>query len=335
MLIKQNVFKPWALKSKSVQAIITSPPYWGLRKYDIDDVIIGEDDACSHIWGNTGIKGKGGYTAVCSLCGAWKGQYGLEPSHYDYVKHTHMWAEEAWRVLKGDGILFLNIGDSYAGSGGPGSQYDRKNHGYGKHFKKFKNPNRTCIEQNKTKLLIPHKVAIALIECGWILRNDIVWYKPNAMPESTKDRFSKKFEYIFMFTKNQKYYFNLEAVREKCKPLTRWGGHIFKAENDSIWDTGTGQSTYRRREVQPNKGMKNPGDIWSINTKPSKIKHFAMWPDELVNKMILCSTCCNDIILDPFCGSGTTVAAANKLGRFGVGIDLGYHDIASKRIPTL
>jgi len=355
MIHKQSTFDKWPMQDKSVHAIITSPPYWGLRKYDVSDVIIGKNTHCQHEFGNVIIRktssnynvgfnkrwgnasgnrkqekssyGKIEQGCFCGKCNAWRGQYGLEPLYQDYIKHTVLWAQETWRVLKDDGIFFLNLGDTYSGSGGAGGDYNKGGLKEGQPRYKQGNSNLPA----KSKILIPHRVAIALIDEGWILRNDIVWTKPNAMPEPCKDRFSKKFEYIFMFVKNKKYYFDINAVREKCKPLNRWGGPKFKGDKKSIWDEGTGHKSYREREVQPNNGMKNPGDVWVIPTKPSKIKHYATWPYALVERMILCSTKEGDTVLDPFCGSGTTILAAEKLGRKGVGIDAGYTEIQKER----
>ena len=260
----QSVFETWPMEDKSVQAIITSPPYWSLRKYDIPD---------------------------CSVIGM---QYGLEPTYQEYIEHTRLWVKEAWRVLRDDGVMFLNLGDSYCG-GGRGS--DNK-FGEGREGQPLSWKGDDSIRQ-KCKLLIPHRVAIALIDDGWILRNDIVWFKPNAMPESCRDRFSKKTEYIFMLTKQPKYYFDLDGVREE----------------------------HRRG--------KNPGDIWAYNTQPSPEKHYAMWPEKLVERMVMCSTKAGDTVLDPFAGSGTTLRVADQHNRHGEGIDLGYQDIQERRLSNI
>ena len=209
-----NVFETWPLEDKSVQAIITSPPYWSLRKYDIPDVAIGGDINCEHKWdskerwlhrGTTKSTFQGNEDRhmtnskttdnFCIVCNAWKGQYGLEPSFKDYIEHTGLWAKEAHRVLRDDGVMFINLGDSYQSTAPNtlnttptlGSKGASTNFRFDTGF------------PSKCKLLIPHRMAIAIIDDGWILRNDIVWFKPNAMPESCRDRFSKKFEYVFMF----------------------------------------------------------------------------------------------------------------------------------------
>jgi len=292
---------------------------WGLRKYDIPD------------------------------CAVIKGQYGLEPSYKDYIEHTRLWCKEAWRVLCDDGLLFLNLGDSYcsgnrAKGGGDIGSFDPKNPSVGKPDYA---PNR--MGQNlpdKCKILVPHRVAIALIDDGWILRNGIVWYKPNAMPESCKDRFSKKSEYIFMLSKKEKYYFDLDAVREEHqtkenRPMgvvrNREYGYQGKYKIEEHESQGSPRARsregYEPKDYNP-KG-KNPGDMWQFNTQPSTFKHYAMWPQKLVKRMILCSTKVGNTVLDPFCGSGTTLRIAESLKRTGLGIDLGYTDIQEQRLKNI
>ena len=258
----QSVFDKWPIENESVQSIITSPPYWGLRKYDIPDIEVD----------------------------GWKGQYGLEPSYKDYIAHTIMWAKEAYRILRNDGIFFLNIGDSYQTQSGVNASKNLED------AQKWSNLSQTAITMHikqqdlmhKCKMLIPHRIAIALIDEGWILRNDIIWHKPNGMPESVSDRFSKKFEYIFMFVKNSKYYFDLDSIRTEYSIATY-------QRNKYLYQDRTGkdlgqlkgkENSYKN--IQANEKGKNPGDVWAINTQPSTEKHFAMWPEKLVERMIRC-----------------------------------------------
>jgi len=271
---------------------------------------------------------------TCMCCGSWQGQYGLEPDFKKYVLHTKWWANEAWRVLKDNGVFFLNLGDTYSGShkgAWKGHKYTHGKLGISSEHLPVNNFDYGNISR-KCKLMIPQRIVIALIDGGWILRNDIIWLKPNAMPESCEDRFSKKFEYIFMLVKNENYFFDLDSVREKCKPLNRWGGPRVKEKAEKTErDKVTNQKFNRPgRQVQPNNGMKNPGDVWEISTKPSGIEHYATWPEELVRRMIKCSTKRDDTVLDPFCGSGMTIKVAEQLNRRGVGIDLGYREIRKK-----
>lgn len=313
MIIKHNVFERWSLADKSIQAIMTSPPYWGLRKYDIPDVVIGN----------------------------WKGQHGLEPSFKDYIEHTRLWTSEAWRVLKDDGLFFLNLGDSYNSHtaksknvGGFTGKQMRRNKEYSDSIIIGK-PN--CGLKDKCKILIPHRVAIALIDDGWILRNDIVWYKPNAMPESCRDRFSKKFEYVFMFSKQGKYYFDLDAVREDYHPDSYNPNKIAKKSEkaDEQYISNKAQASWHKKLLEGKLKGKNPGDLWTINTQPSPFKHYAMFPEKLVERIIKCSTKEGDTVLDPFCGSGTTQAVAIRLGRKAIGFDLGYQNLQKERLKDL
>ena len=185
------------LASGSVQCCVTSPPYFSLRSYETGenkDKEIGTENLhdCSG-W----ITGE-----YCDKC---------------YVCRTLLWTSEVWEVLRDDGILFLNIGDSYSGSGGPGNQYDNKNK---KAFTKFKNASNSLHKygvRRKNLLGIPWRVALAMQANGWILRSDIIWYAKNRMPESVQDRPSKSHEYIFMFSKSEKYYYDSIAISEETE----------------------------------------------------------------------------------------------------------------------
>ena len=342
---------------------MTSPPYWGLRKYDIPDIVIGGEPECEHKWvikenvdkrgveGST-LKGSSPITTnrinytigTCKKCGAWKGQYGLELSFHLFIEHTLLWAEEAWRVLKDDGVFFLNMGDTYAsGSGGcvnPGGGEKS----LGKHLKvegvhNLKRQNVSDLKRDrvkpKTKLMIPHRVAIGIVEAGWILRNDIVWYKPNSMPESCQDRFSKKWEAVFMFTKSKRYFFDLDAVREPHA-----GSTLIRAQRGRNGIGVPESALPGNSDNTPDPGAisekgKNPGDVWPISPTPSPFDHYAMWPEELVERMVRCSSRPGDTVVDPFCGSGTTLRVVEALNRVGVGIDLGYKDIQEKRLADI
>ena len=690
MIYQQSVFDLWPIESESIQAICTSPPYFALRKYDIPDVIIGGDKDCKHEFGEdiiertrgnvSGASAKVGvqkagicgtsvnHGSYCIHCNAWKGQYGLESTPAAFVEHTRLWAKEAWRVLRNDGIFFLNLADSYHNptkwTNKDGAQTISK----GNARDLATGRKQDCGIPSKCQLLIPHRVAIALVDSGWTLRNTIVWClsggtylyvqtqkgempmmirdmarlkpetiklwngekwtqvlgwskskrkdteveivlrsgerisctpnhqfptknrgllkaedlkkgdrletvllpeskdplspalipdeigwfiglylaegsksgdciqisghikenerfiklneivtyyggtikkyntmgngqtinihskilnsilaeymsgktarnkclsvkcwqrsnnfllkvlygylsgdghwdnknnrwrlgftrnynlerdlrvicarlsfhlvlklgyaklndkkfpcfrgeirftkshhrncknaneiveirkarcrevydigvrdephlfalasgilthncKPNAMPESVTDRFSKKYEYIFMFTKQEKYYFDLDAVREPHSQAIK--DNISKEEMVSEWKakreskgkyqldisgkTNQGGTVNRNQFYYGNINGKNPGDIWNIPTRPSSEKHFAMWPERLVERMVKCSTKAGDIVLDPFAGSGTTLKVAEQLQRKGIGIDLGYHEISKRR----
>lgn len=244
------------MPDESIDMAITSPPYWGLRDY-----------------------------------GTGPDQLGLEPTPELYIEHLTEIFNEAKRALKKEGTLWLNIGDTYGG--GSGGYYPHENElGASKSNIKFKGNNKP-----KCLLMIPERLAWLLIQNGWILRNKIIWYKPNAMPSSVTDRFSNRWEYIFMFSKSQGYYFDLDAVREAyTEPMNRWGGDNLVAKGKSTWDKGTGQETYRDRNMRPNPDGKNPGDIFEINNQPCPLKdvHFATFPEKLCEKPIKAG-CPNEI----------------------------------------
>jgi DNA modification methylase len=285
----------------TIDCVITSPPYWQLRDYGYD------------------------------------GQWGLEPTYMEYLEHLWSLMDAIYPKLKDGGTVWINLGDTYNGN----KLGNTPNKGYSENsvidtFKKEK------IQGIKDKclLLIPHRFAIGSIERGWIMRNDCIWAKRNGMPESVTDRFSKKHEYMFFMVKSEKYYFDLDAIRQKSKPLDRWGGNKLIAKGISEWDKGTGQKSYRSRELQPNDGMKNPGsvsDFWDIPTKPSKEKHYAVYNDGLLVKPILAGCPKGGIIYDPFMGTGSTAEAALRAGRLFVGSEMSseYNKIANKRLEPL
>jgi DNA modification methylase len=323
------------LDDESVQLVVTSPPYWGLRDYgDRAKTVWDGDKDCEHEWSQStkerivgkaiGLIGLRGETdrpsqiycedrklsgsQICSKCGAWYGQLGLEPTLEMYLSHLLQITTELKRVLRSDGCFYLNIGDTYGGSGcGTGGSPEKlKLSKEVYHLPKGQNvsSNFRGTNYNKCLLGIPWRIALKMIdEQGWILRNDIIWHKPNHMPSSVKDRFTNAYEHIFMLVKNKKYYFNLDAVREKptgrTDPITSFGRYNRQ---------GAG---YRLDAL---KG-KNPGDLWTINTKPYKEAHFAVFPSELVVKPILSSSRPGDLVLDPFAGSGTVGEVCQRYDR--------------------
>ena len=277
---------------------------------------------------------------TCSLCGAWQGQYGLEATYQDYIAHSVLWAKEAWRVLKDDGLFFLNIGDSYPSGGGKAvEQSFKRQSAIESGAYPDNNPSANLRKSMpKCQLLIPHRVAMSLIDEGWILRNTIVWYKPNSMPESVTDRFSKKYEYVFMFSKQKNYYFNLDAVRESFSNETFARCKRGYESDDKVYDENYNSEKHKNHAIKVLSGEakgKNPGDLWSIPTQPSSDSHYAMWPEKLVKKMILCSTKAGDIVCDPFCGSATTGKVTIQLQRKFIGIDLGYSDIQGRKTTNV
>ena len=239
-----------------------------------------------------------------------EGQIGLEKSLKDFIKNLTKIGDEIHRVLKSTGSFYLNLGDTYAGG----------------------SANKKSTFSNKCKMLIPHKVASSLIDNGWICRNDIVWAKPNSMPESVTDRRSTKFEYVFHFVKQQDYYYDLDSIRVPNETEAQGTPGTEKTQKESFvegkrWSDST---TLSKR----NPKGKNPGDIQEVNTANNSEAHFAVFPKELIEPHIKSSCPEDGVVLDPFMGSGTTAVVSEKLGRDWIGIDLNkdYIEMSYDRI---
>ena len=302
-------------------------------------------------------------------------EIGLEQTPEEYIQKLVEVFREAKRVLKNDGTLWLNIADSYWGSGSRGFDFTDKPL---EHSKIQKGSKGTLDLSNVPKLVgnvgeyknkdligIPWMLAFALRADGWYLRQDIIWVK-NSMPESVKDRCTKSHEYIFLLSKQGKYYFDNKAIQEKAaypnddrgsRPDSRRGTKMnsvsgstgeFRNKRD-VWNGGETQYKNLEEKGQRPQSMhirraegggnieyetRNKRDVWKVSTKPCKEAHFATYPEELIEPCILAGCPKDGIVLDPFMGSGTTGAVAIRLGRHYVGIELNpqYVDIAKKRI---
>mgnify|MGYP001429190356 CR=1 FL=1 len=250
------------LPEKYFNTVVTSPPYWGLRDYGTDK------------------------------------QLGLENTPEEFVKNLLKVFKEVKRVLKDDGTLWLNLGDSYSGHCSRASNNGRAGFGNKREGVFLKTG-----KGLKAKDLVgmPWRVAFALQEDGWYLRQDIIWHKPNPMPESVKDRCTKAHEYIFLLSKNSHYYFDHEAIQE---------------------------------EANQDLETKNKRSVWTVNTKPFKEAHFAVFPTDLIEPCIKAGSPEDGNVLDPFGGSGTTGLVADRLNRNATIIELNkdYVQIAEKRI---
>ena len=288
------------IESESVQTVITSPPYWGLRDY-----------------GNAN-------------------QIGLEKTPEFYVEKMVSVFQEIRRVLKEDGTVWLNLGDSYMSSGGAS-----RHHGYtdpkysnGRKIEYFE-PQAYPHDTIKPKDLvgIPWRVALALQSDGWYLRQDIIWEKGNSMPEPVKDRCTKSHEYLFLLSKNRKYFFDHKAIQEDAKQ-NRWGGKKAINTKNSKDVNNTFKGLNRERDMMPEK--RNKRSVWNINTQPCKEAHFAVMPQKLVEPCVLAGSKQGDTILDPFAGAGTVGMVAKQYGREFIGIELNaeYINIAKKRIEN-
>jgi DNA modification methylase len=285
-----------SLESGSIQTCITSPPYWGLRDY-------GED-----------------------------AQIGLEQTPSEYVEELCKVFDEVWRVLADDGTLWLNLGDSYAAMRDSKATPDSLRTGDGTRVGTAANRNPANLREaglkHKDLVGIPWRVAFALQERGWYLRQDIIWAKPNPMPESVTDRCTKSHEYIFLLTKQPKYFYDNAAIKEPV--AQEWGTR--DRSNAKCHNEGTG--------LQPHTGLeknyteRNKRDVWTVNTSRYKGAHFATYPAELVEPCVLAGSREGDWVLDPFSGSGTTGVVALANGRNYVGLELNpdYADLAVARI---
>ncbi len=340
--------------------VITSSPYYGLRSYLTVPQIWGGDETCEHDWitstkkGISGgtkskkvqIKGKDNFQITqdskygfCSKCNAWLGELGQEPDFKLFIEHLVLIFDEVKRILTPDGSCWANLGDSYSGSNqGNGSknisakQHSNRGTRY-MHEAGAKSLLAKTSVPRKSLMGIPDRFKIAMIDNGWICRNEIIWHRPNQMPSSVRDRFTVDFEKFYFFTKSEDYYFE-QQFEPYTSTMNRWGGTKLKADGESAWDEGTGQSTYRTRNMRPNEKGKNKRAVWSINTVPQKVNHFASFPQKLVETPIL--ACCPEkgIVLDMFFGSGTSGVVAKKNNRKYIGIDLNpeYVEIAEKRL---
>lgn len=338
-----------SMQSASIDCCVTSPPYFGLRDY-----------GCA-------------------------GQIGLEPTLAEYVEQMVAVFREVRRVLRDDGTLWLNLGDSYAGSWGtqsrggppsPSSTLRGNGHvGGGPKISALSAVQAQAAPKGtRTGLLdktpglkpkdligIPWRVAFALQADGWWLRQDIIWAKPNPMPESVRDRCTKAHEYVFLMSKSERYYFDSEAMKEPvvCKTLHDLTGQgyaapgqtahtgnrskrdSFKRENSKRAQAIPGQSmgTHRaqREESTYDTFTRNKRSVWTVATKPFKDAHFATMPPALVEPCIKAGCPIGGVVLDPFGGAGTTALVARDLGRSSRSIELNgeYIDIARRRVPEI
>jgi len=274
-------------------------------------------------------------------------QLGLEETPEEYVENMVKVFREVKRVLKNDGTVWLNLGDSYARTGGDSSNIGR--HWDGRDQNPITGANRYAKDvglKPKDLVGIPWRVAFALQQDGWYLRQDIIWHKPNPMPESVTDRCTKSHEYIFLLSKSAKYFYDADAISEKAKYYNITGmdatgykdAHSFNGKHKNLMDRGQNiHSMHVKRskgEGEPDtEGKRNKRSVWKINTKPYKEAHFAVFPPKIPELCIKAGSKEGDVVLDPFFGSGTTGWIAQRLGRKWIGIELNaeYIKIAEKR----
>lgn len=385
------------LPSRSVNSVVTSPPYWGLRDYGIPASVWGGDDGCEHEWGDTIVVNSTNHTAkarwqhtrngrdeeqpiekrvawlrtdvpqgkFCQKCGAWAGALGLEPSPELFVEHTVLLFREVWRVLRDDGTLWLNLGDSYSSGGRDSFGTFDPNSKQATHAAIKSSPRPPQPDGLKPKDLvgIPWMVAFALRADGWYLRQDIIWHKPNPMPESVTDRCTKAHEYIFLLSKSEKYHCDMDAIAEDCaaSSLERWdqdidgqagsnrvpgktngtmkavggprkvnGGASFGKQNHDASGTGAQSRTYERHPYE----KRNRRSVWTVPTKSFREAHFATFPPDLIQPCIRAGVPDGGVCLDPFFGAGTTGLVCQQQHVRCIGIELNdkYCEIAKKRL---
>ena len=325
------------LPDESINCCVTSPPYWGLRDYGTADWE-GGDPNCEHSismptkWNDPKrgtqvlrpeVANRGGDADSCHLCGALRidQQIGLEKTPDEFVNEMVTVFREIRRVLRNDGVLWLNLGDSYAGNNSRASNNGRA--GFGSPRETVTN---RIAEGLKPKDLvgIPWQVALALRADGWYLRQDIIWHKPNPLPESVKDRCTKAHEYIFLLSKSPHYFFDADAIKEPAV----YAGDNRGARGDSRRGTKMNSMSGTTGE------FKNRRSVWTVPTRPYKGSHFAVFPPDLIEPCILAGCPEGGKVIDPFGGSGTTVAVSILNNRHGVAVELNpdYIPLIEKRI---
>jgi len=353
-----------ALPDESVNCVVTSPPYWGLRDYGTA-TWDGGDAECTHRQKDAASAARKStlgpdrdglgannqahvadipYRDICGKCGARRidQQLGLEATPEAFVERMVAVFREVRRVLRKDGTCWLNLGSSYANTGrsdrdespGVGAKQEMKAPGREVVWKSGGGSNFSWMLPGgfkpKDMVPIPWMVAMALQSDGWWLRQDIIWAKPNPMPESVTDRCTKSHEYLFLLTKSANYHYDADAVREPSE----------KGAAGSRFDqgkTGARDGGDRTQEGYRDEAGRNKRSVWTIATQPYPEAHFATFPEALVEPCVLAGCPEGGIVLDPFLGSGTTALVAKRLGRRAIGIDLSaeYLALAVKRCRQL
>ena len=388
------------LADESVHCVVTSPPYWGLRDYGIPPSVWDGDSACKHRfefgaptsetnyvdkrrWQHTrngrdeeqpiekrvGWKRETVEHGQFCRCGAWRGALGLEATPELYIQHAVQVFRDMRRVLRSDGTLWLNMGDSYA-SGDRSTYRSGVSENKGQDIQNdMPRPKTPPGLKAKDLCGIPWMLAFALRADGWYLRQDIIWSKPNPMPESVTDRCTKAHEYIFLLSKSEKYFYDADAIKEAVAPssLERWNQDIDsqigsdrvpgktngtmkaaggpRSARDSFKRNGSkreqaipnqSMGTHRpnRAESEWDTAVRNKRSVWTVATQPFPEAHFATFPEELIKPCILAGCPAGGTVLDPFFGSGTTGLVARAQGCNCIGIELSadYIEIARKRL---
>lgn len=355
-----------ALPEGCVQACITSPPYWGLRSYGTDPQVWGGSMAmdCDHEISATGNIDHGHQKAAqrtrslfCVRCGAWRGELGSEPMPDLFVAHLVEVFAEVRRVLRDDGVCFVNLGDSYAGSGkgptghnGIGDQENRQGfstskgarigsvNGESGHTSGVAPPPGL---KPKDLCLIPERFALAMQADGWWVRSRIAWCKTAPMPESITDRPTSAWEHIWLFSKSRRYFWNQDAVRE---PYTEssieriehpWNGTVNRGTPDGMGEQHFSRWMGSEQAIGAAARGRNAWNYWLLSPEPLKgMEHYAAFPTEIPRRCILAGSREGDLILDPFAGTSTTGVVALRLNRRYLGLELNpaYVTLSERRI---
>jgi len=296
----REIMSRWKDEGIKVQTCVTSPPYFGLRDYGHN------------------------------------GQIGLEQTVGEYVANMVDVFRHVWHILEDDGTVWLNLGDSYynyrPGKGQSLNKQTIASNDQDLPSECARRGNKLEGLKEKDLIGIPWRVAFALQEFGWYLRQDIIWHKPNPMPESVRDRCAKSHEYIFLLSKNPQYYFDNEAIKEPAIHSDRTAGNKNAQKGTGVdkMDTRNGLLKAQQKVYE----LKNKRDVWSVNVRPYKGAHFATYPTALIEPCIKAGSRINDIVFDPFMGSGTTAQVAKQLGRQYLGCELNkeYEKLQQERI---
>lgn len=359
----RETMKNLAQDGVKVQMCVTSPPYFGLRDYGTA-TWEGGDPECNHfrdtkisencVTGHSGMAdasaavGDAIYKDVCKKCGAKRvdQQIGLEETPEAFVENLVDVFRHVREILADDGTLWVNLGDSYYNYRNTnGQDFVKQSFATNRQDLPLKSPSRSNILKglkNKDLIGVPWMFAFAMRDDGWYLRQDIIWHKPNPMPESVKDRCTKAHEYIFLFSKQPQYYYDYKSTwelasydgrkDEKLKGSAKYAEaliipgsqpHSFASNGHDRWEKNENGDRVRRKR-----------SVWTVNTKPYKGAHFATYPEELIEPCIRAGSRFGDIVFDPFMGSGTTAAVAIKNGRQYLGCDLNpdYKELQDQRI---
>lgn len=375
-----STLKTW--RDESVQCVVTSPPYFGLRSYGTEPVVWGGDADCTHQFVETrqyqdspirtGDEGVGFHDAkttkeqrwrvhsTCTKCGGWDGELGAEPTLEMYVTHVVDVFSEVKRVLRADGTLWLNLGDSYFASGQGFGDTKTTNKSHNGSRQRVKPDWKAFIGLKPKDLMgVPWRVAFALQSHGWYLRSDIIWSKPNPMPESVTDRPTRAHEYVFLLSKSQRYFYDADAIRENwtCdrddmreKGVRTGLAYLQQGPiaNNSVKPKKDKQRGHPRRHAgfndrwdaiksaEQSANGRNKRSVWTIATKPFPDAHFATFPTDLVTPCVLAGSKAGDTVLDPFAGSGTTGKVAIELGRKAILIEpkAEYIEMIQRRCQT-